>query len=207
MRKVPGNALALQAIWVPQKTATRSWSGHLPRAVLHRRHGPVVRHDPRRLAGHPRHRQGRVVQANLLWDVREVMRQAGVWPLSPRWGWKGCGKARSSPMVSASRPPIVSQAARASNRRWRCTRRRHTGPRRAHRHAPARPWAPRDDGMRPRGHRHHPRARRVDGYQLPFRIAFHRPQGTFEEMTGERARHGAGHYIRIGDAPCSVTGG
>jgi hypothetical protein len=89
MRKVPGNALALQAIWVPQKTATRSWSGHLPRAVLHRRHEPVARHDARRLAGHPRNRQGRVAQANLLWDVLAVMRQAGVWPLSPRWGVEG----------------------------------------------------------------------------------------------------------------------
>jgi len=47
----------------------------------------------------------------------------------------------------------------------------------------------------------------VDGHQLPFRIAFHRPQGTFEEVTAERARHGVGHYIRIGDGPYSVTGG
>jgi hypothetical protein len=47
----------------------------------------------------------------------------------------------------------------------------------------------------------------VDGHQLPFRIAFHRPQGTFEEVTTERARHGVGHYIRIGDGPYSVTGG
>ena len=47
----------------------------------------------------------------------------------------------------------------------------------------------------------------VDGHQLPFRIAFHRPQGTFEEVTAERARNGAGHYIRIGDGPYSVTGG
>jgi hypothetical protein len=47
----------------------------------------------------------------------------------------------------------------------------------------------------------------VDGHQLPFRIAFHRPQGTFEQVTAERNRHGAGHYIRIGDGPYSVTGG
>jgi len=47
----------------------------------------------------------------------------------------------------------------------------------------------------------------VDGHQLPFRIAFHRPQGSFEEVNAERAHHGAGHYIRIGDGPYSVTGG
>jgi hypothetical protein len=47
----------------------------------------------------------------------------------------------------------------------------------------------------------------VEGHQLPFRVAFHRPQGSFEEVTAERARHGAGHYIRIGDGPYSVTGG
>jgi hypothetical protein len=32
-------------------------------------------------------------------------------------------------------------------------------------------------------------------------------RGTFEEVTAERQRHGAGHYIRIGDGPYSVTGG
>ena len=47
----------------------------------------------------------------------------------------------------------------------------------------------------------------VDDHQLPFRIAFARPQGTFEEVEAERARHGAGHYIRIGDGHYSVTGG
>ncbi|MCE2932416.1 MAG: ester cyclase, partial [Hyphomicrobiales bacterium] len=47
----------------------------------------------------------------------------------------------------------------------------------------------------------------VDGHQLPFRIAFHRPQGTLAEVQAEKARHGAGHYIRIGDGPFSVTGG
>ena len=47
----------------------------------------------------------------------------------------------------------------------------------------------------------------VDFHQLPFRIAFHRPQGSFEEVMAERQRHGAGHYIRIGDGHYSVTGG
>jgi hypothetical protein len=47
----------------------------------------------------------------------------------------------------------------------------------------------------------------VDHHQLPFRIAFQRPQGTLEEVMAERERHGAGHYIRIGDGPYSVTGG
>ena len=47
----------------------------------------------------------------------------------------------------------------------------------------------------------------VDGHQLPFRVAFHRRQGTFDEVMAERARNGAGHYIRIGDGPYSVTGG
>jgi hypothetical protein len=47
----------------------------------------------------------------------------------------------------------------------------------------------------------------VDGHQLPFRVAFRRPQGNFEEVMAERARNGAGHYIRIGDGPYSVTGG
>ena len=47
----------------------------------------------------------------------------------------------------------------------------------------------------------------VDGHQLPFQIAFHRPRGTLEEVSEARRRHGAGHCIRIGDGPYSVTGG
>ena len=47
----------------------------------------------------------------------------------------------------------------------------------------------------------------VDYHQLPFRIAFHRPRGSWEEVNAERQRHGAGHYIRIGDGLYSVTGG
>ena len=47
----------------------------------------------------------------------------------------------------------------------------------------------------------------VDYHQLPFRIAFDRPRGTLEEVHAVRRAHGAGHYIRIGDGPYSVTGG
>ena len=45
------------------------------------------------------------------------------------------------------------------------------------------------------------------GHQLPFRTAFHRPQGSLAEVEAERARQGAGHFVRIGDGPYSLTGG
>jgi hypothetical protein len=47
----------------------------------------------------------------------------------------------------------------------------------------------------------------VEGHQLRLRVAFQMPQGRFEEVMAERARHGADHYIRIGDRPYSVTDG
>lgn len=39
------------------------------------------------------------------------------------------------------------------------------------------------------------------GHQLPFRLTFQRPQGSFEDVSAKRARQGAGHCIRIGDGP------
>ncbi len=158
---------------------------------------------------------GRAVQANLLWDVLEVMRQAGVWPLPPSLGveatWPapitgdGLRLAPSDPrhgrdsleqtlamhatlagfddLGNLSRAALIAM------------------PQRDHWHPRMMWYGPAGIGTT-RG-----LAGFVDGHQLPFRTAFRRPQGTFEEVMAERARHGAGHYIRIGDGPYSVTGG
>jgi len=169
------------------------------------RYGEVWELDP----------DGRVAQAYLLWDVLDVMRQAGVWPLAPSLGieemWQapitadGVRLSPSEPAESRASieqtlamhktlaefddPGALSRAALIA-----MPQRDHWHPRMMW-YGPAGIGTTRGlDGF-------------VDGHQLPFRIAFHRPQGSFEQVTAERARHGAGHYIRIGDGPYSVTGG
>ncbi len=158
---------------------------------------------------------GMVTRANLVWDVLDVMRQAGVWPLAPSLGvddmWQapitadGLRFAPSDPTVSrASIEQTLAMHktlaefddhARLSRDALICM------PQRDHWHPKMMWYGPAGIGTT-RGLDGF-----VDGHQLPFRIAFHRPQGSFEDVTAERARHGAGHYIRIGDGPYSVTGG
>jgi predicted ester cyclase len=158
---------------------------------------------------------GRVLQASLLWDVMDVMRQAGVWPLAPMLGsaelWPspftadGLRMEPSDPalsLASLAQTLVMHRTLAEHDDRASLTRESLIAmPQRQH-------WHPRMMWYGPAGIG----ATRgldgfVDGHQLPFRIAFHRPQGTFEEVTAKRARHGAGHYIRIGDGPYSVTGG
>lgn len=159
--------------------------------------------------------QGRVVQANLLWDVLDVMRQAGVWPLVPPLGsaemWPAPLTANGVRLdvsdLATSRASIEQTLAmhrtlaehddRASLSRTSLM----AMPQKMHWHPRMMWYGPAGIGTT-RGLDGF-----VDGHQLPFRIAFHRPQGTFEEVQAERARNGAGHYIRIGDGPYSVTGG
>lgn len=159
--------------------------------------------------------KGRVVQANLLWDVLDVMRQAGIWPLAPSLGVE---EAWQAPLTGDGLRMTPSDAAEGRESLEQTLRMHRTlaefddlgslsaealiaMPQREH-------WHPRMMWYGPAGIG---TARGLAGFvnihQLPFRIAFHRPQGTFDEVTAARAYHGAGHYIRIGDGPYSVTGG
>ncbi|MFN6977312.1 MAG: ester cyclase [Gemmobacter sp.] len=158
---------------------------------------------------------GRAVQATLLWDVLDVMRQAGVWPLAPSLGVEGLwpGPMTADGLRLAPSDPAESRASLEQTLRMHGTLMAHDDTRNLTREAliamPQRDhWHPRMMWYGPAGIG----ATRglegfVDGHQLPFRIAFQRPQGTIEEVMAERARHGAGHYIRLGDGPYSVTGG
>jgi predicted ester cyclase len=158
---------------------------------------------------------GRALQANLLWDVLDVMRQAGVWPLAPSLGvegmWPGpltADGVRLAPSEPAQGRDSIEQTlamhktlAEFDDRGKLSRDALIAMPQRDHWHPKMMWYGPAGIGTT-RGLDGF-----VDGHQLPFRIAFHRPQGTFEEVTAERARNGAGHYIRIGDGPFSVTGG
>lgn len=158
---------------------------------------------------------GQVVQANLLWDVLDLMRQAGIWPLAPSLGieemWQGpitADGVRLAPSDPAQGRVSLEQTlamhktlAEFDDPGGLSRDALIAMPQRDHWHPKMMWYGPAGIGTT-RG-----LAGFVEGHQLPFRIAFHRPQGTFEEVTAERARHGAGHYIRIGDGPYSVTGG
>lgn len=158
---------------------------------------------------------GRAVQANLLWDVLDVMKQGGVDPLAPSPGveqmWPGPITADGVRLTvsdeETSRRSIEQTLAMHKTLAEHDDRNNLTRdnliamPQRLHWHDRMMWYGPAGIGTT-RGLDGF-----VDGHQLPFRIAFHRPQGSFEEVTAERQRHGAGHYIRIGDGPYSVTGG
>jgi predicted ester cyclase len=158
---------------------------------------------------------GRAVQANLLWDVLDVMRQAGVWPLAPSLGveemWPGPFTADGVRMHLS--PADEGAASIAQTLAMHKTLMEHDDrnnlsrqslidmPQREHWHDRMMWYGPAGIGTT-RGLDGF-----VDGHQLPFRKAFHKPQGTVDEVMAENRRNGAGHYIRIGDGPYSVTGG
>jgi hypothetical protein len=187
-------------------TMRKSWLGipatHRPTYL---RYGEVYQLDA----------EGRVVVASLLWDVLDVMRQAGVWPLGPALGssemwpapFTADGVRFETSDGAMSRASITQTIAMHKTLAEHDDRSNLTRasliamPQRDHWHPKMMWYGPAGIGT----------TRGLDGFvtghQLPFRIAFHRPQGTFEEVSAERTRHGAGHYIRIGDGPYSVTGG
>jgi predicted ester cyclase len=238
MNESTGNAAALQAIWAPLKTALPdlerrdliyvggSYLGRSYIAAMGQYCG-TMRGDWRGIpATHKTvtlrygevwqiDADGHVVQANLLWDVLDVMRQAGLWPLAPSLGveepWQG--PITGDGLRLAPSDPDESRASLEQTLAMHKTLAEFDDRGRLSREAliamPQRElWHPKMMWYGPAGIG---TTRGLDGFveghQLPFRIAFHRPQGTFEEVTAERARHGAGHYIRIGDGPYSVTGG
>lgn len=158
---------------------------------------------------------GRVKQATLLWDVLDLMRQAGVWPLAAPLGspemWPAPftadgirltpGEAGQSVASIAQTLAMHQTLAEHDDRDGLSREALIAMPQKQHWHpkmmwyGPAGIGATRGlDGF-------------VDGHQLPFRIAFARPQGTLAEVQAEKRRHGAVHYIRIGDGAYSVTGG
>lgn len=158
---------------------------------------------------------GRAVRANLLWDLPDLMRQAGVWPFAPSLGveamWPGPLTADGLRLAPAD--PEEGRASLEQTLRMHRTLAEFDDAGRLSREAliamPQRDhWHPKMMWYGPAGiGTTRGLEGFVDGHQLPFRIAFHRPQGSFEEVVAERERHGAGHYIRIGDGPYSVTGG
>ncbi|MEP3278263.1 MAG: ester cyclase [Stappiaceae bacterium] len=157
---------------------------------------------------------GKIIQANLLWDVLDFIRQAGFWPLAPSLGAEGLwlGPRTGDGLVLGESDAALSDRSLHQTLAMHRTLFEYDN------------CVPSRDGLLGMDQRHHwhPKmmwygpsgigtarglAGFVDYHQLPFRLAFQRPQGSEDEVAAARARHSAGHYIRIGDGDYSVTGG
>ena len=162
-------------------------------------------------------RDGLIVQSNCLWDVLDVIRQAGFWPLAPSLGTEGMwpGPITADGIVLHETDPAQSAASLAQTLAMHRTLGDYDDnggagrdgllamPQREHWHPKMMWYGPSGIGTT-RGLQGF-----VDYHQLPFRIAFpnRRGGGQWDQIAELRAEHGGGHYIRIGDGPYSVTGG
>jgi predicted ester cyclase len=160
---------------------------------------------------------GRIVQSNCLWDVLDVIRQAGFWPIAPSLGAEGMwpGPITGDGLVFNDSDPVQSAASLAQTLAMHATLGAYddlagTGrqglldmPQKQHWHPKMMWYGPSGIGTT-RG-----LGGFVDHHQLPFRTAFPKRKGggQWDEIADMKARHGGGHYIRIGDGPYSVTGG
>ncbi|MFO1209827.1 MAG: ester cyclase [Amaricoccus sp.] len=147
-------------------------------------------------------RDGRIVQSTCLWDILDLIRQAGLRPLAPSLGAEGMwpGPITGDGLLLTATDPAQSAASLAQALAMQGTlgafRDQVDAGRDALLSMPQRGhWHPRMMWYGPSGIG---TARGLSGFvdhhQLPFRNAF--PN-----------RKGGQHYIRIGDGPISVTGG
>lgn len=160
---------------------------------------------------------GKIVQSNCLWDVLDVIRQAGFWPLAPSLGTEGRwpGPITRDGIVFAQQDAATGAASIAQTLAMHGSLHGYSDegsagrdgllnmPQKDHWHPKMMWYGPSGIGTA-RGLQGF-----VDYHQLPFRTAFPRPRTDAEReaVAAERARLGGGHYIRIGDGNYSVTGG
>jgi predicted ester cyclase len=154
---------------------------------------------------------GQIVQSTCLWDMMDLMRQAGFWPIAPSTGvevtWPG--PLTNDGVILYDTEPEEGAANLAQTLAMHKTLGDYNDHNKAGR-----------EGLlnMPQKHHWHPKmmwygpagigtnrglAGFVDYHQLPFRLAFPNRRGGTQ--LGDVP--GAGHYIRIGDGKYSVTGG
>lgn len=154
---------------------------------------------------------GQITQSTCLWDVMDFMRQAGFWPIAPSTGiempW--LGPLTNDGVRLYDSDPTQSQASIAQTLAMHRTLADYndlnmagreglmTMPQAEHWHEHMMWYGPSGIGST-RG-----LSGFVDYHQLPFRLAFPNRRGgnQLDDVPG------AGHYIRVGDGPYSVTGG
>lgn len=160
---------------------------------------------------------GMIVQSSCLWDVLDVIRQAGFWPLAPSLGTEGMwpGPLTADGIVLRETDADESAASLAQTLAMHKTlgdyndkaMRGREGllamPQKQHWHPKMMWYGPSGIGTT-RGLQGF-----VDYHQLPFRIAFpsRKAGGQWDGIKSKQNKLGGGHYIRIGDGHYSVTGG
>ena len=183
------------------------WLGIPPTGLaLYLRYGEVHRIE-----------HGRITQSSCLWDVVDVMRQAGFFPLAPSLGLEGRwpGPLTADGVRLHASDPATAAASLAQTLAMQASLAAHDDradpsregllamPQKEHWHPKMMWYGPSGIGTT--------RALSgfVDGHQLPFRLAFpaRKGGGQWSELGARAAELGGGHYIRIGDGPYSVTGG
>ncbi|MDF0599105.1 ester cyclase [Psychromarinibacter sp. C21-152] len=162
-------------------------------------------------------RDGRIVQTNCLWDILDVIRQAGHWPLAPSLGAEGMwpGPITQDGVVLTPQDPAQSRASLAQTLAMQATLGAYGDeaeggregllnmPQKDHWHPKMMWYGPSGIGTA-RG-----LSGFVDHHQLPFRTAFpgRKGGGQWDEVAELKEKHGGGHYVRVGDGPYSVTAG
>ena len=157
---------------------------------------------------------GRIVQSSCLWDLLDLMFQAGFDPLPPSWGteaaWQppitGDGTAQTvrdmdAGMASIAQTLAMHRALADYDDHARAGREGLIAmPQRDHWHPKMMWYGPAGIGTT------RALAGFVDFHQLPFRLAFPGRKGgqTLVETDSDPR---VGHYIQIGEGPYSVTGG
>lgn len=154
---------------------------------------------------------GKIAQTTALWDVLDVIRQAGFWPIAPSLGTEGMwpGPFTADGAVLSEQDASLSAMSIAQTLAMHKTLGDYDDkgnlgrdglldmPQKEHWHPKMMWYGPSGIGMT-RGLQGF-----VDYHQLPFRIAFPNRIGGGQWKDPKLG----GHYIRVGDGPYSVTGG
>lgn len=162
-------------------------------------------------------KDGQIVQSNCLWDVLDVMRQAGFWPMPPSSGEEGrwAGPITGDGIRFTPGDKDLSAASLEQTLLMQKSLGDNNGPEHFTREGlinmeQKKYWHPKMMWYGPSGigtTRSLPGF--VDYHQLPFRLAFPNRMSSslwdgHEDLMKEL---NAGHYIRVGDGSLSVTGG
>lgn len=160
---------------------------------------------------------GKIVKSHCLWDILDVMRQAGVWPIRPSTGTEGrwAGPLTGDGLRFSESDKQLSQDSLAQTLAMQRALGDNNGPEHFTRdgliHMDQKNyWHPKMMWFGPSGiGTTRGLEGFVDDHQLPFRLAFPNRKGgpNLDSLTELKEQLGAGHYIRIGDGNYSVTGG
>lgn len=154
---------------------------------------------------------GKIVQSSCLWDLLDLIRQAGCWPIAPSLGMEGMwsGPITADGVVLSEQDPKMSAASIRQTLAMHKTLADYDDlgnlgqdgllamPQKQHWHPNMMWYGPSGIGTT-RGLEGF-----VDHHQLPFRLAFPNRKGGAQITDRKKG----GHYIQVGDGKYSVTGG